>query len=75
MLINSTWTLSVSEPTILPRSYNLELVKILHNQIGLQIGSEKFLPHHSLAYAVIFSQNRILSLLNPKNFITYLYLD
>jgi CRISPR-associated endoribonuclease Cas6 len=41
MLIHSTWILTVSEPTILPRSYNLELVKILHNQIGLQIGSEK----------------------------------
>ncbi len=41
MLIHSTWTLNVSEPTILPRPYNLELVKILHNQIGLEIGTEK----------------------------------
>ncbi|RUR78673.1 CRISPR system precrRNA processing endoribonuclease RAMP protein Cas6 [Chlorogloeopsis fritschii PCC 9212] len=41
MVIYSTWTLTVSEPTILPRSYNLELVKVLHNQIGLEIGTEK----------------------------------
>ncbi len=40
MLIRSTWTLSVSEPTVLPRSYNLELVKQLHQQLGLEIGSE-----------------------------------
>lgn len=60
MVIYSTWTLTVSEPTILPRSYNLELVKVLHNQIGLEIGTEKFPQHHFLEYAVIFSQNRIL---------------
>ncbi len=41
MLVHSTWTLTVSNPTILPRSYNLELVKILHNQIGLEVGTEK----------------------------------
>lgn len=40
MLIHSTWTLSVSEPTVLPRSYNLELVKLLHHKIGLELGSE-----------------------------------
>jgi CRISPR-associated endoribonuclease Cas6 len=40
MLVNSTWTLSVSEPTVLPRSYNLELVKLLHNNLGLELGSE-----------------------------------
>lgn len=41
MLIRSTWTLKVSEPTVLPRSYNLELVKDLHHRIGLETGSEK----------------------------------
>ena len=41
MLINSTWTLTVSEPTVLPRSYSLELVKDLHRRIGLDIGQEK----------------------------------
>lgn len=41
MLINSTWTLTVSNPTILPRAYNLELVKILHNSMEIEIGAEK----------------------------------
>lgn len=40
MLISSTWTLSVSEPTVLPRSYGLELVKQLHQQLGLEMGGE-----------------------------------
>jgi CRISPR-associated endoribonuclease Cas6 len=41
MLIRSIWTLTVSEPTVLPRSYNLELVKLLHNKLDLEIGEEK----------------------------------
>jgi CRISPR-associated endoribonuclease Cas6 len=41
MLIHSTWTLSVSEPTVLPRSYNLELVKQLHQQLGLEIANDQ----------------------------------
>jgi CRISPR-associated endoribonuclease Cas6 len=41
MLIHSTWTLTVSESTVLPRSYSLELVKDLHRRIGLEIGQEK----------------------------------
>lgn len=41
MLIRSTWTLKVSEPTVLPRSYNLELVKNLHNRLGLEIGKDE----------------------------------
>lgn len=40
MLIRSTWTLSVSESTVLPRSYRLELVKLLHQQLGLEMGGE-----------------------------------
>lgn len=39
-MIRSTWTLSVSEPTVLPRSYGLELVKLLHQQLGLEMGGE-----------------------------------
>ncbi|NJR61131.1 MAG: CRISPR system precrRNA processing endoribonuclease RAMP protein Cas6 [Cyanobacteria bacterium CRU_2_1] len=35
MLIHSTWTLNVSEETALPRAYCLELVKLLHHQMGL----------------------------------------
>jgi len=41
MLIKSTWTLSVSTPTVLPRAYGLELVKQLHNKIGVEIGGEQ----------------------------------
>lgn len=40
MLISSTWTLSVTEPTVLPRSYHLELVKMLHQHLGLELGNE-----------------------------------
>lgn len=40
MLIRSTWTLTVSEPAILPRAYHLELVKELHRRLGLEVGSE-----------------------------------
>jgi len=40
MLIRSTWTLSLSEAAVLPRSYQLELVKQLHERMGLEIGSE-----------------------------------
>ncbi len=40
MLIRSTWILTVSEPTVLPCSYNLELVKQLHQQLELEIGGE-----------------------------------
>ncbi len=38
MLIRSTWTLIVSEPTVLPRSYGLELVKDLHRRMRLELG-------------------------------------
>ncbi|MBO3464262.1 CRISPR system precrRNA processing endoribonuclease RAMP protein Cas6, partial [Aetokthonos hydrillicola] len=40
MLICSNWTLTVDQPTVLPRFYYLELVKLLHNKLGLEIGSE-----------------------------------
>lgn len=39
MLIRSTWTLSLSESAVLPRAYNLELVKRLHEQLGIEMGS------------------------------------
>ncbi|OKH35676.1 CRISPR-associated protein Cas6 [[Phormidium ambiguum] IAM M-71] len=41
MLIRSTWTLTVIEPMVLPRTYGLELVKELHHQMGLEIGQSK----------------------------------
>jgi len=40
MLIRSTWTLTVSEPALLPRAYHLEFVKELHRRLGLKVGSE-----------------------------------
>jgi CRISPR-associated endoribonuclease Cas6 len=40
MLIRSTWMLTVAEPTLLPRAYGLELIKQLHQRMGLEIGSE-----------------------------------
>ena len=41
MLIRSTWTLTTKETTVIPRSYCLELVKQLHQQMGLEIGKEQ----------------------------------
>lgn len=40
MLIRSSWTLTVHEPTVLPRAYGLELVKYLHQRMELEIGNE-----------------------------------
>lgn len=40
MLIRSTLTLTVAEPTVLLRSYGLELVKDLHQRMGLETGNE-----------------------------------
>jgi len=50
MLIGSTWILTVSTSTVLPRSYNLELVKQLHKQLKLEMGGET-IP--SLSYSGI----------------------
>ncbi|MUH00030.1 CRISPR system precrRNA processing endoribonuclease RAMP protein Cas6 [Scytonema sp. UIC 10036] len=41
MLIRSTWTLIVFDITVLPRSYHLELVKLLHNKLNIEVGLEK----------------------------------
>ncbi|VEP18165.1 conserved hypothetical protein [Hyella patelloides LEGE 07179] len=41
MLIRSTWTLTTKETAVIPRSYCLELVKQLHQQMGLEIGTEQ----------------------------------
>lgn len=35
MIIRSTWTLTVSEPVTLPRTYGLELIKDLHRRMKL----------------------------------------
>ena len=41
MLICSSWTLKVAEPTTLPRSYGLALVKQLHQRLGIEMGAEQ----------------------------------
>ncbi|WP_066382225.1 CRISPR system precrRNA processing endoribonuclease RAMP protein Cas6 [Anabaena sp. CA = ATCC 33047] len=67
MLIRSTWTLSVSESTVLPRSYSLELVKQLHQQLGLEMGGN--IP--SLSYSGIigsYSKSKDFLSFHPEEF-------
>ncbi len=40
MLIRSTWTLTPEGEVSLPKSYGLELTKILHTQLSIDMGSE-----------------------------------
>jgi CRISPR-associated endoribonuclease Cas6 len=40
MLIRSLWTLTVNHPTVLPCTYALELVKHLHQRMGLEMANE-----------------------------------
>lgn len=40
MLIRSKWTLSLSEPALLPRTYSLELIKELHKRMNLSVGNQ-----------------------------------
>lgn len=40
MLIRSKWTLSLSEPALIPRTYGLELIKDLHKRMNLSIGDQ-----------------------------------
>lgn len=63
MLIHSTWTLTVSAPTVLPRAYNLELVKQLHQQLGVEMGGEA-IP--SISYSGILGYST-----TSKDFLTF----
>ncbi|MBW4652556.1 MAG: CRISPR system precrRNA processing endoribonuclease RAMP protein Cas6 [Kaiparowitsia implicata GSE-PSE-MK54-09C] len=40
MLIRSTWTLTTDATITLPKSYGLDLVKVLHTQLKIEMGSE-----------------------------------
>jgi CRISPR-associated endoribonuclease Cas6 len=40
MLIRSTWTLTTDAAVSLPKSYGLDLVKTLHTQLKIEMGSE-----------------------------------
>ena len=68
MLIKSTWTLTVSEPTVLPRSYNLELVKQLHQQLNLEIGSEKIPSTSYSGLLGFYSTNKDFFNFHPQEF-------
>ncbi|WP_227498573.1 CRISPR system precrRNA processing endoribonuclease RAMP protein Cas6 [Synechococcus sp. PCC 7336] len=38
--MQATWPLRVDEPVSLPQSYGLELVRLLHKRLGIEMGSE-----------------------------------
>jgi CRISPR-associated endoribonuclease Cas6 len=40
MLIRSTWTLAAADTIALPKSYRLELIKLLHQRMGLEFDGE-----------------------------------
>ncbi|MEA5620637.1 CRISPR system precrRNA processing endoribonuclease RAMP protein Cas6 [Cronbergia sp. UHCC 0137] len=63
MLISSTFTLTVSTSTILPRPYRLELIKQLHQKLNLEMGSE-IIP--SVCYSGIIGYY-----LTSRDFITF----
>lgn len=68
MLINSTWTLTISEPTFLPRSYNLELVKQLHQQLGLEIANDQ-IPNVSYSGIIgLYSTSKDFLTFQPEEF-------
>ncbi|HIK08919.1 MAG TPA: CRISPR system precrRNA processing endoribonuclease RAMP protein Cas6 [Oscillatoriaceae cyanobacterium M33_DOE_052] len=68
MLIRSTWTLTVSQPTVLPRAYNLELVKQLHRQLGLEIGGEGIPPISASAILGYYQTSRDFFTFQPEEF-------
>jgi CRISPR-associated endoribonuclease Cas6 len=68
MLINSSFTLTVPTSTVLPRSYNLELVKQLHQKLNLEIGNDKIV---SVSYSGIigfYSTSRDFLTFHPEEF-------
>lgn len=67
MIIRSTWTLTVSEPTVLPRSYHLELVKLLHNRMNLEIG-EKIPSVSCSAICGLYHSSRDFLTFQPEEF-------
>jgi len=68
MLIRSTWTLTVSEPVLLPRAYGLELVKDLHRRMKLPFAetSTPALTYSSIIGACCASGDFIT--FSPDNF-------
>jgi CRISPR-associated endoribonuclease Cas6 len=71
MLIRSTWTLSLSQPIVLPRSYRLELVKLLHERMGLEMGGEAIPPiSYSGIVGYCLAHQDFLTF-NPDEFYTF----
>jgi CRISPR-associated endoribonuclease Cas6 len=70
MLIRSTWTLTVAEPTVLPRSYSLELVKDLHRRMGLEIGGEGIPATTYSGILGYCSNSKDFLTFNPEEFYT-----
>ncbi|MDB9373413.1 CRISPR system precrRNA processing endoribonuclease RAMP protein Cas6 [Nodularia sphaerocarpa] len=68
MLIHSTWTLTVSTSTVLPRSYGLELVKQLHHQLGLEMGSDTIPPVSYSGIIGYSSTSRDFITFHPEEF-------
>jgi CRISPR-associated endoribonuclease Cas6 len=48
MIIRSTWTLNVTDRTVLPKTYGMGLVKELHDRLGITLGEEQ-IPSTSFA--------------------------
>ncbi|MBA3924044.1 MAG: CRISPR system precrRNA processing endoribonuclease RAMP protein Cas6 [Nostocaceae cyanobacterium] len=67
-MIRSTWTLSVSEPTVLPRAYGLELVKQLHQQLGMEIGGEAIPATSYSGILGFYSTSRDFLTFHPEEF-------
>jgi CRISPR-associated endoribonuclease Cas6 len=70
MIINSTWTLSVSTSTVLPRSYGLELVKQLHQQLGLEMENESIPPVSYSGIIGFYASSREFITFHPEEFYT-----
>ena len=68
MIINSTWTLTVSTSTVLPRSYRLELIKQLHHQLGLEMVNESLPPVTYSGIIGFYSTSRDFITFHPEEF-------
>lgn len=68
MLIRSSFTITVSEPSSLPRSYNLELVKLLHQKLGLEVGDERIPSTSYSGICGLYTTTQDFFTFQPDNF-------
>jgi hypothetical protein len=66
----TTWTLTVAESIVLPRSYSLELVKNLHHRMGLEIGGEEISSTTYLGILGYCSSSKDFLTFNPEELYT-----